>query len=221
MGSFYFDLRVKVKSDYFLAGQLLDSHELVATHLQVGVLDLVFKKGQGDDFTIICRGEDQISRVEGDALNWRVDLKDLTLEQLLQLDSIEDGDYASIKTDHDVAIIEGAVFESCYTTFQLVEDVNGARLFSGSVVDHYKGARLVISASKDKLFRDYLLILLIDVINSIAPLKPRENCQINRSYTMRSLVQHQSGQIDLSHNSTRFIENNDASIVGKRGQEHL
>ena len=131
----------------------------------------------------------------------------------MQLNRVQDCNDSGLKAKHDVTIVVWSVLKRSYATLQLVEDVDGAWLFSSSVVDHHKRAILVVLPSEDKLFRDNFLVLLVDVIDSVAPLQPGEDRQVDRFDAMCARVEHHSSQIDLCHNSTSFVEDDDSGIV--------
>lgn len=66
-------------------------------HLDVGVFDLILQQTQRHNLAIIRRRKDQISRVKGDTLDWRVYLKYLPFEQLLQLNRVKNSNDSGLK----------------------------------------------------------------------------------------------------------------------------
>ena len=81
-----------------------------------------------------------------------------------------------------MSIVVRPVLETCDASLALLKDVGGAWLLSRSVVDHYVGARLAVLARKYKFLRYYLLVLLVNVCNSIRPLQSGEDGVIYRFY---------------------------------------
>lgn len=123
---------------------LLDCHILVLTHVEIGVLHLALKQTQRDNFSVICRGNHQISWVESDTFNSSLCLKYLSFEKFLQPDGVQDCNYTTVEAHHDVAIVIGSVFQSADSAFLLFEYVDRARFLSRSIVDHNIGATITV-----------------------------------------------------------------------------
>ena len=85
-------------------------------HFDVGVFDFILQQTQRHDLAVIRRRKDQISRVERDTLDWRVNLEYLPFEQLLQLNRVQDYYDSGLKAKHDVTIVVWAILKRSYAT---------------------------------------------------------------------------------------------------------
>ena len=90
-----------------------------------------------------------MSRVKRDRANRRADLENLSFKQLQQSCGVENGDGSSVETKNDMAVVEGAVLELSDATLRLFKDVDTARFFACTVVDHHVGAVFTVFASQD------------------------------------------------------------------------
>ena len=120
-----------------------------------------------------------------------------------------------------MTIVIWTILECSYPALELIEDVNTRWPFASSIVDHDIGTRFAILTSKYKLFRYHFLVLLVDVSDSVRPLKPRENGKVNSVDKVSAGVKWQLSQANVCNNSTCFVKYDDLRVIFIRRHEHL
>ena len=150
-----------------------------------------------------------------------VHLKYLSLKQLSQVDGVQDCKYSRFEAYDDVAIVVGSILKSSHPAFRGVKNVDSTGFFPCSIVDHYVSASFWVSARKDQLLWDLLLVLLVNVGNAVWPLKSGEDSEVYCAYNMTGRVQVKPLKVNAGHNSTRLVENDHLYVIFKSCHEHF
>ena len=200
---------------------LLHRHKLVLPHVEVRVLHLTFEQGKRHDLAVDCRGDHQICRVERYALYRSVSLEYLSLEELFEMDGIQDGYHSRVKAHNYVSVVVGTILQRSDSALASLENVDCTGLLTRSVVNHHVRAPFAVQAREEELLRNYFLVLLVDVGDSVRPLKPGKDGEVYSPDDVARNVEIHALQVDASHNSASLVENYHLHVFIESGHEHF